>query len=122
MGSTLKNYIGVIWSNLQKHSPLPAPENPRKTPFYLFIRKYYSVLIILLSLLFLSIYFSSETVHAQKRLDLDDLEVKGELLNDDRLNILARDRNELRNYVKFRTNFRSEIVEELPQPDPGIRY
>ncbi len=87
-----------------------------------FAQKYYSVLVILLGILLLTIYFNSTYTHAQQRMDLDDLEVKGELQNDDRLNILARERNELRNYVKFRTNFRSEMVEELPQPAPGVKY
>lgn len=93
--------------------------NPAKLSFG---QKYYSVLIILLGILMLTLYFNGTTVKAQQRMDLDDLEVKGELQNDDRLNILARERNELRNYVKFRTNFRSEIVEELSQPIPGVKY
>ena len=58
---------------------------------------------------------------AQKKLDLDDLEIKGELLNDDRLVILARERNELKNYVKFRTNFRTEMIEVIPSPAPGVK-
>lgn len=58
----------------------------------------------------------SEVAKAKNRLDLDDLEIKGELLNDDRLVILARERNELKNYVKFRTNFRPEMVQGLPTP------
>lgn len=58
--------------------------------------------------------------HAQrKRLDLEDISIKGELYSDDRLNLLSRQENELKNYVKFRTNYRSEIIEELPQPRPG---
>jgi hypothetical protein len=93
-----------------------------KSSFSGLVVKYYSALIILIGILFLMIYFNSPYSHAQQRLDLDDLEVKGELQNDDRLNILARERNELRNYVKFRTNFRSEIIEELPQPAPGVKY
>lgn len=87
------------------------------------ISKIYPLLMILLGILVLAVYFTSpEKVHAQNRLDLDDIEVKGELINDDRLVILSREKNELRNYVKFRTNFRSEIIEELPQPAPGVKY
>jgi hypothetical protein len=50
----------------------------------------------------------------KRRLDLDDLMVKGEIHNDDRLMILARQKNEMKNYVKFRTSFKEEILQELP--------
>ncbi len=50
----------------------------------------------------------------KRRLDLDDLMIKGEIHNDDRLMILARQKNELKNYVKFRTSFKEEILQELP--------
>lgn len=50
----------------------------------------------------------------KRRLDLDDLMVKGEFHNDDRLMILSRQKNELKNYVKFRTSFKEEILQELP--------
>ena len=87
------------------------------------LSKYYSILVILLGILILTIYFNSTPkAHAQSRLDLDDIEVKGELINDDRLVILSREKNELKNYVKFRTNFRPETIEELPQPNPGVKY
>lgn len=56
---------------------------------------------------------------AQKKMDLDDLTIKGELHGDDRLNILARERHTLKNYVKFRANYRAEMVEELPEPAQG---
>lgn len=56
----------------------------------------------------------------RKRLDLDDIKIQGELFGDDRLNILNRQENELRNFVRFRTNYRNEIVEELPEPQPGV--
>lgn len=85
--------------------------------------KAYSLFVIILGILMLAIYFySMGEIHAANRLDLDDINVKGELINDDRLVILARDKNELRNYVKFRTNYRSEMIEELPQPAPGVKY
>lgn len=70
--------------------------------------------LIVLSLSFILM----QTVLAKNKLDLEDLEIKGELLNDDRLNIIGRDRNELKNYVKFRTNYRTEMVEGLPTPAP----
>ncbi len=61
--------------------------------------------------------------HAQsKKLDLDDLMIKGELHNDDRLLILSRQKNELKNYIKFRTNYRQEILQQVPQPAPKKKF
>lgn len=85
------------------------------------LSKMYTVLVILVGFLILAIYKINPAL-AQNRLDLDDIDVKGELINDDRLVILSREKNELQNYVKFRTNFRSEVAEELPQPAPGVKY
>lgn len=83
----------------------------------------YTLFVILVGFLILAIYFTKiSPAHAQARLDLDDIDVKGELINDDRLVILSREKNELQNYVKFRANFRSEVAEELPQPAPGVKY
>jgi hypothetical protein len=59
-------------------------------------------------------YSSQALSQEKKRLDLDDLMVKGEIHNDDRLMILARQKNEMKNYVKFRTSFKEEILQELP--------
>lgn len=85
--------------------------------------KIYTLFVILVGFLILAIYFTQMSpARAQARLDLDDIDVKGELINDDRLVILSREKNELQNYVKFRTNFRSEVAEELPQPAPGVKY
>jgi parvulin-like peptidyl-prolyl isomerase len=53
-------------------------------------------------------------VWAQKKLDLDDLAIKGQLHNDDRLRMLARQKYQLKNYIKYRQNFRDEIVESIP--------
>ena len=87
-----------------------------------FFATYYPFLIAILAILILVLQiFIPGTVQARNRLDLDDIAIKGELHNDNRLNILGRQRNELKNYVKFRTNFRSEIVEGLPTPAPGVR-
>ncbi len=85
------------------------------------LEKIYPLIIILLGIVVL-ILLNNKTANAKNKLDLDDLEVKGELINDDRLVILNREKNELSNFVKFRTNFRSEIVEELPTPAPGVKY
>lgn len=59
---------------------------------------------------------------AQSKMDLDDVTIKGELHNDDRLKLLARQKNELKNFVKYRTNYRSEIIEDLPKPKPQMKY
>ena len=56
----------------------------------------------------------------RKKIDLDNMSIKGELYGDDRLNLLSRQENELKNFVKFRTNYRSEIIEALPTPRPGV--
>ena len=67
-------------------------------------------ILILMSVGFL------EGAHAQSRsrVDLDDLMIKGEIHNDDRLMILSRQKNEMKNYVKFRTSYKQEILQELP--------
>jgi len=62
----------------------------------------------------LGCYSSQAFSQEKRRLDLDDLMVKGEIHNDDRLMILARQKNEMKNYVKFRTSFKEEILQELP--------
>jgi len=78
---------------------------------------------LVLSLLILTgVPFLPATGLAQsKKLDLDDLMIKGELHNDDRMLILARQRNELKNFIRFRTNYRSEILEQLPEPSPVLK-
>lgn len=48
-----------------------------------------------------------------KKLNLEDISVKGELLSDDRMNFVRRQREELKNRIKFRTNFREEILQEF---------
>ena len=58
----------------------------------------------------------------KNRVDLDDMMIKGELHNDDRLMILSRQKNELKNYVKFRTNFRDEMLQDLPVPKPKTKF
>lgn len=64
--------------------------------------------------------------HAQtpvkNRMDLDDLTIKGELHNDDRLLIISRQKNEMKNFVKFRTNYREEILQQLPKTQKKRNY
>ncbi len=59
---------------------------------------------------------------AKNKVDLDDVNIKGELQNDNRLRILSRERNQLKNYVKYRTNYRSEVLEDQPKPASAARY
>lgn len=48
----------------------------------------------------------------KKNLNLEDIEIKGELLNDSRMSLMNRKKEELKNRVKFRTNYREEILQE----------
>ena len=68
------------------------------------------------------IVFTSTPCFGEKKLDLEDLQIKGELHGDNRLRIISRDKNKIKNYVKFRTHFRKEIVEGLPKPLPQQVY
>lgn len=72
------------------------------------------ILIALLFILGVTLDSNAQTT-GKKRLDLDDLMIKGQLLNDERLLILSRQKNELKNFVKFRTHFRNEILQQLPE-------
>jgi hypothetical protein len=76
---------------------------------------------IILIIFFVSQLLSAKSL-ANNKMDLDDLQIKGELHNDDRLKILARQRNDMKNYVKFRTSYRKEMVEGLPKPKPKVKY
>jgi hypothetical protein len=66
------------------------------------------------AIIVLSFISSHALSQEKKRMDLDDLMIKGEIHNDDRLMILARQQNEMKNYVKFRTSYKEEILQELP--------
>ncbi len=68
-----------------------------------------------IALLILIVLAGINSPAQNKKLDLDDLMIKGELHNDDRLLILSRQRNELKNFIKFRTNYREEILEQVPK-------
>ncbi len=83
--------------------------------------KYYAAIITALAFILVVVTLMGPAAWGQKRIDLDDMEIRGELYNDNRLVIVGRDRNELKNYVKFRTNFRKELVEPLPTPVPGVK-
>ena len=59
---------------------------------------------------------------AGPKMDLDDITIKGELHNDDRLKLFTRHKNPLKNHVKYRTRYRKEIVEGLLKPRPRVKY
>lgn len=48
---------------------------------------------------------------SQTRVDLDDLSVKGELLNDNRMRLSNRESTTIQDRVKYRKDFRSEIID-----------
>ena len=66
-----------------------------------------AVMLILMTL-FLS---KPVTVAAQARVDLEDLSVKGELLNDNRMRMTSRESTSIQDRVKYRKDFRSEIID-----------
>lgn len=68
------------------------------------------------------VFFAHFSWAQSKKMDLDDITIKGEFHNDDRLKLLARQKQELKNFVKYRTDFRNEITEDLPKPHPKIKY
>lgn len=70
--------------------------------------------ISFLLLLFSSISYSQETI--KKNLNLEDISIKGELLADSRMNLIKRKKEELKNRVKFRTQYREEILQEYTVP------
>lgn len=76
-----------------------------------------------LFLAFLGLFLAfSQPAFGQAKMDLDDLQIKGELHNDDRLRMLAREKNKLKNFVKFRTDFRNEITQGISKPAPKFKY
>ena len=74
-----------------------------------------------LSCLLFGLAFSVSAI-SQQKMDLDDVSIKGELHSDERLRMLARDRNQLRNYVQYRTSYKSEMIEGLMRPEPQYQY
>lgn len=53
--------------------------------------------------------FSS--AQAQNKVDLEDMTIKGELVNDDRLRMSSRDSQSMKEKIGYRANFRKEIVD-----------
>ncbi len=60
--------------------------------------------------------------NAQNRVDLEDLSVKGELLNDNRMRMTSREATRMQDRVRYRKNFRPEIIDEqefrMPAAEP----
>jgi hypothetical protein len=55
----------------------------------------------------------SENSFSQARVDLEDLNVKGELLNDNRMRMSSRESIRIQDRVKYRKNFRPEIIDGI---------
>ena len=72
------------------------------------------------SILALAMVLLPRLAGAQRKLDLEDLNVKGELMNDNRLKLSARESKKMDERVKFRTNYRSEIAEDLDVKTPPV--
>lgn len=63
-------------------------------------------------LILMTVIFSKPlTASAQARVDLEDLSVKGELLNDNRMRMSSRETTSIQDRVKYRKDFRSEIID-----------
>lgn len=56
--------------------------------------------------------------NAQNRVDLEDMNIKGELLNDNRLRTTAREKHQISDRVTYRSDFRKEITDSLEIPWP----
>ncbi len=65
-------------------------------------------------ILFSTGLFSEEVI--KKNLNLDDISINGELLSDARLSLIKRKKEELKNRVRFRTQYREEILQEYTVP------
>lgn len=71
----------------------------------------------------LTMAFVMPAAEAQNRVDLEDLSVKGELLNDNRMRMTSREATRMQDRVHYRKNFRPEIIEEqelrMPAEEPA---
>jgi threonine dehydrogenase-like Zn-dependent dehydrogenase len=67
-------------------------------------------------IIFLNLAFVSSFAKAQsKKIDLEDVNIQGELHKQDQLQLLARERVMLKGMVELRTNYKDELSEELPE-------
>ena len=60
----------------------------------------------------------STASQAQNKVDLEDLNIKGDLVSDNRLNLSNRDPAQQAERVKYRDNFRPEVIDGLETPWP----
>jgi hypothetical protein len=60
-----------------------------------------------------SAFLFPESSLSQTRVDLEDLNVKGELLKDNRMRMSARESTRIQDRVKYRKNFRPEIIDGI---------
>jgi hypothetical protein len=60
-----------------------------------------------------SLVFSGSLLFA-KKVDLEDIQIKGELHNDNRLRFYQRNRAKLENHVRIRKDFRDRIKQASP--------
>lgn len=79
-------------------------------------RRFHSRLLVLAHFISIALSILSlfpDVAGAQSRVDLEDLDVKGELLNDNRLRMTARDATNISDRIQYRKNFRPEIIDGL---------
>ncbi len=74
-----------------------------------FVDLRYPFILILVS----TIFIFSQNAFSQARVDLEDLNVKGELLNDNRMRMSSRESTRVQDRVKYRKNFRPEIIDGI---------
>lgn len=70
-------------------------------------------LVTLLFLSQISIAQKPAATGGQKKVNLDDIQIKGETQNKG-LSVLARQKNSLDGRITLRTNFKTEIISEIP--------
>ena len=69
--------------------------------------------IHILILLTAFVWVAPDIARSENRIDLEDLNIKGELLNDNRLRLSSRDQHQIRDRIAYRNDFRKEITDTL---------
>ena len=70
-----------------------------------------------LALSLFTVLLAPLSVSAQQKMDLEDVNIKGEIHSDERLKFYMRQKNQLKNYVKFRKNYRDVMSLEQDVPE-----
>lgn len=65
------------------------------------------------AVVFVASVLAPSIARAGNRVDLDDLNIKGELLNDNRLRMSSREQHKITDRVSYRSGFRKEITDGL---------